>query len=108
MRKHERKTLTRGSKRHFVVVVDVTVASVVVVVDVVVDFDAATVVVVAVFVAIVSAAVVFVIVASAAAINFTKVLGAAFRLIDPQCIKKIDNLTVFFNAFGICERKSCS
>ncbi len=44
---------------------------------------------------------------SASAVNFTNVLCAAFTLLDPEKVKKIDNLTVFFKAFGICKRKSC-
>ena len=40
--------------------------------------------------------------------NFINVLQAAFTLTDPKSIKKLLDLTVFFCAFGICERKSCS
>jgi len=43
------------------------------------------------------------------AVNFTNVLRQAFTLVDPEKVKNIDNLTVFFNAcIGICESKSCT
>ncbi len=29
-------------------------------------------------------------------VNFFIILGAAFACVDPECTKKIDNLTVFF------------
>jgi len=29
-------------------------------------------------------------------VNFINVLGAAFTLVDPESVKKIENLTVFF------------
>jgi len=42
------------------------------------------------------------------AVNFTNLLRAAFMLVDPERVKKIDNLTVFYNAFGICKHISCT
>jgi len=33
-------------------------------------------------------------------VNFTSVLCAAFTLVDPKSIKKIDGLTVFFALLG--------
>ncbi len=33
---------------------------------------------------------------TAPGVNFTNVLHAAFTLVDPEIVKKIDNLTVFF------------
>jgi len=33
-------------------------------------------------------------------VNFTNTLHTAFTLIAPECIKKIDNLTVFFTLLG--------
>ncbi len=33
-------------------------------------------------------------------VNFTNILCAAFTLVDPESIKKIDNLTVFFTLQG--------
>jgi len=41
-------------------------------------------------------------------VNFTNVLHKAFMLVDPESVKKIENLTVFFNDSGICEHKSCT
>ncbi len=39
-------------------------------------------------------------------VNFTNVLQAAFMLIDPESIKKIDNLTVFFTLLGSARVKA--
>jgi len=33
-------------------------------------------------------------------VNFTNILHAAFRLVDLENVKKIDNLTVFFTLLG--------
>ncbi len=33
-------------------------------------------------------------------VNFTNVLRAAFTLVDPKSVKKIDQLTVFFTLLG--------
>ena len=44
-------------------------------------------------------------VASHSVANFTKVLRAAFTLADPKSKKKLLELTVFFCAFVIFERK---
>jgi len=42
-------------------------------------------------------------------VNFINVLQAALMLADiSKAQKKIDNLTGFFCAFGICMPKSCS
>jgi len=35
-----------------------------------------------------------------AGVNFTNILHAAFMLVDPERVKKIDNLTVFFTLLG--------
>jgi len=36
---------------------------------------------------------------NAPSVNFINVLRTAFALVDPESIKKIDNLTVFFTLF---------
>jgi len=41
-----------------------------------------------------------------AELNFTNVLRAAFTLVDPKSIKKIDNLTVFFMLLGSAHVKA--
>ncbi len=39
-------------------------------------------------------------------VNFTKVLCAAFTLVDPKSVKNTVKSSVSFYAFGICERKA--
>ncbi len=41
-------------------------------------------------------------------VNFTKVLCAAITLLDPESVKKIDNLTVFFALLGSARVKVIS
>jgi len=45
---------------------------------------------------------------TASGVNFTNVLRAAFTLIDPESVKKIDNLTEFFTLLGYaCVKAVC-
>jgi len=39
-------------------------------------------------------------------VNFINILHAAFTLVDPKSIKKIDNLTVIFTILGSSQRKA--
>jgi len=43
---------------------------------------------------------------TAPGVNFTNVLHAAFTLVDPEIVKKIDNLTVFFTLPGSAHLKA--
>jgi len=46
-------------------------------------------------------------VSSTAGVNIINILGAVFTQANPKSVKDTDDLTVFFYAFGICDRKSC-
>ena len=39
-------------------------------------------------------------------VNFTNILLEAFKLVDPESVKKIDNLTVFFTLLGSASVKA--
>jgi len=41
-------------------------------------------------------------------VNFINILCTAFALIDPESVKNTVKSSVFFYAFGIYERKSCT
>jgi hypothetical protein len=38
--------------------------------------------------------------------NFINILSTDFTLVDPECVKKIDNLTVFFMLLGSVQIKA--
>jgi len=44
---------------------------------------------------------------SKSGLNFINILRTGFAHADPESVKNTNDLTVFFYAFGIYERKNC-